>query len=117
VVEWQKRVAAAQKHGRCYLADGNWRRGFLEAAYRQSGTAVGGGMIRTYANLGGDSGVEAFEIAPDWIDIYFRRSPRVYRYSYDSCGTQHCEQLKNLALGGEGLNSYITRNVKYGYER
>ena len=74
-------------------------------------------MIQPYANVDGDSGVSAFEIAATWIDVYFHGAPKRYRYSHRSCGAAHCEQLKALAMAGNGLNSYIMRHVKYGYER
>lgn len=74
-------------------------------------------MIQPYADIDRDSNVRAFELGPTWIDVYFHGEPKPYRYSHSSCGSYHCEQLKVLALSGDGLNSYIMRNIKYGYER
>lgn len=73
--------------------------------------------MQPYADIDGDSNVRAFEIGPEWIDVYFHGTARSYRYSYSTCGRDHCEQLKALAVAGNGLNSYIMRNVKYLYER
>lgn len=73
-------------------------------------------MIQSYANIDGDSSVRAFEIGTTWIDVHFSDG-KVYRYSHRSCGQAHCEQMKSLALSGDGLNSYIMRNVRFAYER
>jgi hypothetical protein len=75
-----------------------------------------GGVMQAYANRGGGSSVAAYSIGTTWIDVRFTDG-KVYRYSYRSCGPAHCEQLKSLAIGGSGLNSYILRNVRLGYER
>lgn len=74
-------------------------------------------MRQPYANIDGDSNVREFEIGPDWIDVYFKGTAKPYRYSHRTCGEHHCAQLKALAVAGDGLNSYIMRHVKYGYER
>ena len=74
------------------------------------------GTMEPYANLGGDSGVAAFESGTDFIRVQFTTGA-VYVYSYESCGQQHCETMKSLATNGHGLNSYIKRNVNNGYER
>lgn len=81
------------------------------------GTTERGTMIQPYADIDGDSNVRAFEFGPTWIDVYFHGTPKPYRYSHRSCGPYHCGQLNALALSGEGLNSYIMRNVKDRYER
>lgn len=71
-------------------------------------------MIR-YANTGGDSGVEAYEIGETYIDVKFSDGS-CYRYSYASAGREHVEAMKQLAKRGEGLNSYIMRKCRQGYE-
>jgi hypothetical protein len=72
--------------------------------------------MQLYRNLGGDSGVYAFEIGIDHIRVRFKGNLRIYQYSYRKAGAGHVEQMKNLAMIGEGLNSYIDRNVKYLYD-
>ena len=34
----------------------------------------------------------------------------IYRYSYIKTGQAHVEEMKRLAIVGEGLNSYIGKN-------
>lgn len=72
--------------------------------------------MKRYMNLGGNSGVWAYDIGPDRIDVMFS-SGRVYRYSYASAGRDNVEQLKILAENGSGLNSFINRYVRCLYVR
>jgi hypothetical protein len=65
--------------------------------------------MQRYANLGGDSGIEAFRIEPDGICVQFVKAEN-YTYTVDSVGTDHIENMKRLALQGEGLHEYINRN-------
>lgn len=71
-------------------------------------------MVR-YRNLGGDSGVSAYEIGNDFIKVQFS-DDSIYLYSYRKPGSIHVEQMKVLAQNGNGLNSYINKKVKYKYE-
>jgi len=70
--------------------------------------------MQSYKNLGGDSGVSAYEIGNDYIKVEFQGGA-LYLYNYNSAGSQHIETMKQLANAGEGLNSYINRNVKKEY--
>lgn len=72
--------------------------------------------MQIYKNLGGNSGVRAFSIGENYIDVQFS-SGTVYRYSYKSAGIEKVEQMKILAMQGNGLNSYIMRYAKMDYER
>ena len=72
--------------------------------------------MQRYKDLNHDSNVEAYTIGPDYIDVKFKGTAKVYRYSYQSAGREHVENMKVLAERGDGLNSYIMRNVKYNYE-
>jgi hypothetical protein len=72
--------------------------------------------MQLYKNLGKDSGVHAFEIGLDFIQVRFSGASRLYTYSYSKAGAVHVEQMKLLALNGQGLNSYINRHVKYLYD-
>lgn len=70
--------------------------------------------MQTYANLGENSGVAAYECGPDSIAVQFHDG-HVYVYDYGSCGSMNCEEMKRLAAQGVGLNSFIMRNVRFGY--
>lgn len=71
--------------------------------------------MQVYRNLSGRSGIAAFAIGDDYIEVAFR-SGMTYRYSYASTGAERVEQMKQLALQGQGLNSFISRYVKDAYE-
>jgi hypothetical protein len=70
--------------------------------------------MERYRNLGGDSGVSAYEIGADYIKVEFT-SGSLYLYNYGSAGIQHIERMKELAIAGEGLNSFINRYVRKAY--
>lgn len=72
--------------------------------------------MEKYRNLGGDSGVSAFEIGYDYIIVKFSGTARTYRYSNRKAGKNHVETLKQLARRGNGLNSYINKYVKHLYD-
>lgn len=65
-------------------------------------------------NIGRDSGVIAYEIGDDFIKVEFD-DRSLYLYNYGSAGRQNIEEMKKLAVVGEGLNSYINRYVKKAY--
>jgi hypothetical protein len=67
--------------------------------------------MRPYLNLDGDAGVTHYEIGHDYIDVLFRRSAKVYRYSYARAGQHHVERMKVLAQSGRELTTYINQNV------
>lgn len=71
--------------------------------------------MELYKNLGGNSGVSAYEIGDESITVQFN-SGAVYLYTYKSAGSSNIETMKSLAMAGKGLNSFIMRNVKEGYE-
>ena len=65
--------------------------------------------MQRYANRGGDSGIEAFRIEPNGICIQYIKNG-TYTYTVDKLGSDHIGNMKRLALEGEGLNGYITKN-------
>lgn len=73
--------------------------------------------MQQYLNVDGDSNVEAYNIGIDYIDVKFFGTVRIYRYSYSSAGKENVEVMKRLAQAGNGLNSFINRNVRNRYER
>jgi hypothetical protein len=70
--------------------------------------------VERYRNLGGDSNVVGYEIGDDWIRVQFRDGS-IYTYTYQSAGQETIERMKSFAIGGHGLNSYITRFVRKRY--
>lgn len=73
--------------------------------------------MQNYADLNDDSGVSSYEIGSAYIKVWFNRDEFLYVYSYSSAGKYHVEHMKNLAVAGKGLNSYIDKNVKRDYEQ
>ena len=72
--------------------------------------------MERYLDLDGDSGVVAYEIGETYISVKFDRTFKIYTYSYNKAGQYHVEKMKVLAKNGDGLNSYIMRNVKNLYD-
>ncbi len=73
-------------------------------------------MVR-YDDINGDSGVYAYAYDNDYIDVQFKSTGKVYRYSYRSAGIENVEHMKALARNGDGLNSFINRVVRNLFER
>ncbi len=69
-----------------------------------------------YQNQNGTSGVYAYEIGPDYINVQFSTGA-IYAYTYQSAGSQNIEHMKMLAQSGSGLNSFINRSVRNLYAR
>lgn len=72
--------------------------------------------MERYKNLGGDSGVVAYEIGSDFIRVQFSDG-EIYLYTYASAGSHHIEHMKQLARNGQGLNSFINTTVRKAYAR
>jgi len=72
--------------------------------------------MEPYRNLGGDSGVEAYECGADWIKVRFARG-RTYVYDQTTPGPLHVQQMIELARAGRGLGTYISRHVRHAYAR
>ena len=70
----------------------------------------------TYKNLGGNSGIKAYEIGSDFIKVQFSND-WVYLYTYEKPGPQKVENMKQLAVKGQGLNSFISTTVRDNYAR
>lgn len=66
-------------------------------------------------NNSGDSGVEFYEIENTALIVQFVKGGK-YRYTYESAGKEHIEEMKRLAIKGKGLSTYITQHVKDRYE-
>ena len=72
--------------------------------------------MERYANLGGDSGVHGYEIGDDYIRVQFSDGS-IYLYTYSSAGSGNIEEMKRLAVHGEGLNAFINTQVRKAYAR
>ena len=70
--------------------------------------------MERYRNLGGDSGVLSYEIGDGCITVQFRDGS-LYLYNCESAGVGSIERMMELALAGQGLNSFISKVVKKGY--
>jgi len=70
--------------------------------------------MERYKNIGGDSGIAAYEISGDSIKVKFNDGA-VYLYTSQSAGAANLAELKRLAVEGSGLNSFIGRVVRKGY--
>jgi hypothetical protein len=70
--------------------------------------------VERYLNRGGDSGVVGYEIGADSIEVVFKDG-MIYLYTAQSAGAGAIETMKQLAVAGQGLNSFISRYVKKGY--
>jgi hypothetical protein len=70
-----------------------------------------------YANLGGDSGINNYEIVGAAIIIEFVDTN--YRYVYDNAkpGPKHVQAMMKLAKQGKGLATYISQHVGSTYAR
>jgi hypothetical protein len=71
--------------------------------------------MERYKNLSGDSGVVAFEIESDAIEVEFQDG-RIYRYTHDITGSAQVEEMKRLAAAGQGLSTFIARYIRDDFE-
>lgn len=69
-----------------------------------------------YQNLSGKSGVAKYEIGFDSIIVQFSDGAQ-YLYNYRSAGKRNIDHMKVLAIEGIGLNSFISKEVKYLYAK
>lgn len=72
--------------------------------------------MEIYKDIDNDSNVTHYKIGSTFITVWFRGTARSYTYSYSKAGQFHVEKMKVLAKNGDGLNSYIMRNVKNLYD-
>ena len=72
--------------------------------------------MQYYSNNTGGSGVLAYDLGVNYIRVKFKGTGRVYQYSYSKAGASRVNTMKQLAIQGSGLNSYINRFAKYLYD-
>jgi hypothetical protein len=70
--------------------------------------------LQKYTDASHDSGVSAYALGPDFIDVEFRHDGR-YRYDHRRPGRAHVQAMKRLAVRGQGLATYINRHVRDNY--
>lgn len=70
-------------------------------------------MVR-YKNLSGNSGVYAYEIGVDNINVQFTDGS-IYVYTNSSTGHSNLQRMKALAQSGRGLNSFISTTIRKNY--
>src|SRR4051794_15377806 len=63
------------------------------------------GRVEPYLDLSGNSGVQGYEIGPDFIRVQFRDGDS-YLYTYESVGRNNVEHMKWLAVAGKELSSF-----------
>lgn len=69
-----------------------------------------------YADLSGASGVVAYAILADSIRVRFAGG-KTYEYTNQRPGADHVARMKQLALAGRGLGTYISQHVRENYAR
>jgi hypothetical protein len=69
--------------------------------------------MNRYRNLGGNSNVHTYKIDPSQITVSFYGGGTFYTYS--SAGTFKVERMKQLAIRGKGLNSFIKTQANNNY--
>ena len=72
--------------------------------------------MEIYRNLGGYSGVSAYEIGSESINIWFKDGSK-HLFTYANAGESNVEEMKILAKSGSGLNSFINDHVRKSASR
>ncbi len=72
--------------------------------------------MELYKNLRRNSAIRAYEIAEKAIVVQFRNGAK-YLYTYQSTGEKAVEMMKELAIQGKGLSSYISRVIRKRYAK
>jgi hypothetical protein len=75
-----------------------------------------GESVIRYKNLGGDSKVASYEIGETSITIQFRDTS-TYLYTEESTGKADLDRMKELAIAGQGLNTFIGKRIKTRYAK
>jgi hypothetical protein len=76
--------------------------------------------MKRYNDRSGASGILAYNIGKDFIEIKFKTEPSfIYIYSNKLNGKKHIDAMKKLAAHGEGLSTYISQHpeVRDRFER
>ncbi|MBP9119311.1 MAG: hypothetical protein KBF59_00450 [Ignavibacterium sp.] len=65
-------------------------------------------MTRYISTSGKQSGVIEYELGDEYIMVRFVNN-KLYRYTYNTAGSNTVEKMKNLAKASLGLNTFISR--------
>ena len=60
-------------------------------------------------------GAIAYEIGPESIEVEFT-SGWIYRFSYENPGALRVDRMKELAVSGRGLSTFISKHLKNRFE-
>lgn len=66
--------------------------------------------MHRYKNLSPKSGVTHYAIGKDFIEVKFKDNDAIYIYNYSLNGNEHIEEMKRLAMNGQGLSTYISQH-------
>lgn len=77
-------------------------------------------MIKKYLNKHSNSPISYYELAENFIAIYFYKNQRNkngccvgYVYTLESLGSHvHLQNMRLLAINGKGLATYIQKNLR-----
>lgn len=76
--------------------------------------------MNNYKNLSGRSNVLTYQIDEDFILVRFMSVGRdgcdTYKYTTQSTGSYNIAYMKQLAIAGFGLNSFISTTIKKQYD-
>ena len=72
--------------------------------------------MERYKNLGNNSGVTNYEIGEATIKVKFKDTVSVYVYTSIKPGQLHVAKMKELAIAGRGLQTYINKHRSVGYD-
>ena len=70
--------------------------------------------MQKYKDLSGTSGIEQYDSAIEHIDIEWKDG-KVYRYDYSKPGAVDVERMKELAVAGEDLATYVNQHVRKNF--
>ena len=68
-----------------------------------------------YQSRNPNAGVRNFEILPDGIILEFADRKWRYLYNAEKPGLVHVNEMKGLALAGDGLTTYVNQQVGHNY--
>jgi len=71
--------------------------------------------MERYKNVSGVSGVVAYDIGDTFIKVKFNGTPKIYVYNNIRPGQSHVQAMKQRALAGHGLQTYINKHRSAGY--
>lgn len=72
--------------------------------------------MEKYRDIGGNSGISAYEVGDDLIIVRFKKGD-MYLYNYSITGSNHVNKMIELARIGNGLNGYINLNIELASAR